>query len=96
MNRATYRILVPTAMSLLIAAGPVALADDDEEIDLADVPANVMAAAEAAVPGIRITEAEVEKKKGEMVYELEGEADGVEYEIKVNADGTVRKVKEDD
>ena len=68
----------------------------DKEIDLAEVPAAALAAAEAAVEGIRITEAEVEEEDGRMVYELEGKANGKEYEIEVTADGEVLEVEEDD
>ena len=81
-----------TAISLLFA-GTFALAEED--IDLADVPDRVMAAAIAAVDGIEITEAEVEDEDGQTVYELEGEANGIEYEIEVAADGTVLEVEED-
>ena len=68
----------------------------DREIDLAEVPAAALAAAEAAVEGIRITEAEVEEEDGRMVYELEGKAGGKEYEVEVTAEGEVLEVEEDD
>ncbi len=79
---------------LLLIAGTAAWAD--KEIDLAEVPAAAMAAAQAAVEGIRITEAEVEEEDGRMVYELEGKAGGKEYEIEVTAEGEVLEVEEDD
>jgi uncharacterized membrane protein YkoI len=94
MKRNVRNYFVLSAMGSLMVVGPAALAEDD--IDLAEVPANVMAAANAAVDDIQIMEAEVEEKNGQTIYELEGKANGVEYEIEVAADGTVRKVEEDD
>ena len=79
--------------SLVLAAS---IACADEEIDLSEVPTAAMEAAMAAVEGIRITEAEVEVEDGQTVYELEGKANGVEYEIEVSADGKVLEVEEDD
>ena len=69
---------------------------DEVEIPLSEVPANVLAAARAAVPGIVFEEAERETEDGRIVYELEGEANGKEYEIEVSADGTVLEVEEED
>jgi hypothetical protein len=67
--------------------------DDEREIPLADVPAAARAAAEQAVPGIRLTEAEVEEEDDRRVFVLEGVLDGKEYEIEVTADGTVLEVE---
>jgi uncharacterized membrane protein YkoI len=69
-------------------------AEDEREIPLSEVPAAARAAAEGAVPGIRLTEAEVEEEGGRLVYELEGVADGKEYEIEVTAEGEVLEVEE--
>lgn len=66
------------------------------EIAVSQVPANVITAARNAVAGIRFTEAEVEGSGSSAIYELEGFADGKEYEIKVNAAGTVLKVELED
>jgi hypothetical protein len=68
--------------------------EDEREIPLSDVPAAARAAAEGAVPGIRLTEAEVEEEQGHLVYELEGVLDGKEYEIEVTAEGEVLEVEE--
>jgi hypothetical protein len=64
------------------------------EIPLSDVPVAARAAAEGAVPGIRLTEAEVEEEQGRLVYELEGVLDGMEHEIEVTAEGEVLEVEE--
>ncbi len=89
-----YHIQRAVIGSLLLSACIVWA--DEEHIPLADVPASVMEAAVAAVEGIKITEAEVEVEDGNKVYELEGKANGVEYEIEVSEDGTVLEVEEDD
>jgi Peptidase propeptide and YPEB domain len=66
--------------------------DDEQEIPLSEVPAEALQAARGAVDGITLTEAEAEEEDGQMVYEIEGTADGVEYEIEVTADGKVLEV----
>ena len=68
---------------------------EGEEVDVAldKVPANVMRAAQGAVEGIVIEEAELEVENGVMVYELEGTADGVSYEIEVDLRGKVLEVE---
>jgi len=73
--------------------------DDDEgeeEIPLDEVPDHVKLAAEEAVPGIVLEEAERETEDGVVIYDLDGEADGVEYEVEVNEDGEILDVEQDD
>ena len=72
--------------------------DDDNEVEipLSEVPEHVKAAALAAVPGIILEEAERETEDGRVVYGLEGEVDGREYEVEVSADGTVLEIEADD
>jgi len=69
--------------------------EDEKEIPLAEVPAEAVQAAQAAVPGITLTEASVEEEDGQMVYDLEGTVDGAEYEIEVAADGKVLEVEQE-
>jgi uncharacterized membrane protein YkoI len=69
--------------------------DDEQEIPLNEVPAAAVSAAEAAVEGIVLGEAEVETEKGQTVYSIEGEANGKEYDIEVTADGTVLEIEEE-
>jgi hypothetical protein len=84
-------VFAPTAMA---AEKEKKEGKQDEKIALDQVPAAVKTAAEGAVKGIVISEAEKEVKKGVTVYELTGKADGKEYEVKVGADAKVIKVKE--
>lgn len=66
---------------------------DEQDIELAAVPAAVLRAAEQAVPGIELTSAQQEREDGEIVYELEGMLDGEEYEIEVNLSAEVLDVE---
>ncbi len=72
-----------------------ALLEDEQEIPLSEVPPAVLAAAQQAVPGIVIEEAELEKEDGQTVYELSGSADGREYEIEISGTGEILEVEED-
>ena len=67
----------------------------EEEIPLAQVPTAVVSAAEGAVEGFDIKAAESKVKDGRTVYDLEGKANGVKYEVKVAANGEVLKVEEE-
>jgi len=69
--------------------------DCEKEIALSEVPEPVLAAAKAAVPGITLCEAEVEVEDGKTTYEVEGTANGKEYEIEVTPEGKVIKTEED-
>lgn len=65
------------------------------DVPLASVPDAVKAAAVGAVPGLVLTSAEKETEDGAVVYTLEGEVNGVEYEVEVSADGQVKEVEHD-
>jgi hypothetical protein len=90
-------ILLFTA-TLIIIGATVALSATEREIPLSEVPEKILEAAQRAVPGIKLTEAEVEETKDGLVYEIEGMVDDKEYEIEVSADGEVLEVEsvEDD
>ena len=70
------------------------LFEKEKEVPLSDVPADALKAAQGAVDGINITEAEMEKEKGQTVYVLEGDANGKKYEIEVTPEGKVNEVEE--
>ena len=84
-----------TGAALIVIAAPFALADDDQDVALADVPAAAIAAAEQKVAGFKAESAEMEVEDGRTVYELEGKANGTEYEIEVTAEGEVLEVEKD-
>ena len=56
----------------------------------------VMTAARGAVDRVKIVEAERIGDEGSIVYELEGTAAGIEYEIRVSPSGEVLGIEEDD
>ena len=70
------------------------LFEKEKDVPLSDVPAEALKAAQGAVDGITITEAEMEKEDGKTVYVFEGEASGKEYEIEVTPEGKVLEVEE--
>ena len=73
-----------------------AFAGIEKEIPLNEVPDVVLKAAQKAVPGIVLTEAEVEKTPKGVVYEIEGTLDGKEYEIELSSDGKVLEIEEEE
>ena len=81
------------SLSLLLLG---ACASNEVEVPLSEVPDVVLAAAREARPGIELTEAELETEDGVQVYELEGELDGVEYEIEVSPSGEVLEIEAED
>jgi len=89
------RLLVVVVL-MLVFGTTVARSASAGEIALSKVPEKVLVAAQKAVPGIKLTEAEVEKTHKGLIYELEGTAEGKEYEIEVSAEGKVLKVEEED
>ena len=68
---------------------------EKHDMALTDVPAAVRDAVTKAVPGITLTEAEVETKGAETVYELEGKMAEKEYEFKVSPEGKILKTEEE-
>ena len=90
----TWTIIVFLLIFVSGCASHKSMCEDEKEIPLSDVPVVAADAARQAVQNITLKEAEVEKE-GLMVYVLEGEADGKEYEIEVTADGEVIEVEQE-
>ena len=74
----------------------LACGETEQEIPLSEVPAKILEAAEEAVPGIELTEAEIEKSDDGVTYELEGILGEKTYEIEINAEGKVLEVEVED
>lgn len=71
--------------------------DNDIEIPISEVPANIITIVQNTLPGIDLSEAEKEIKDDAVIYELEGELiNGKKYEIKISEDGTIIKVELED
>ena len=95
-------LLMAAGCSSESAASPQALnaaaqakQDKDEKLALDAVPQHVKDAALAAVPGLVLSGAEREVEKGVVVYDLEGKAAGVAYEVEVTAEGKVTEVEKE-
>lgn len=90
---------VIVASALLTLSGCAAMQEDpeiEEEIELDAVPPAIMSAAQLAVPGIEIDEAEFEEEDGAMIYELEGMLGEQRYEIEIGQDGKILELEEVD
>jgi hypothetical protein len=70
------------------------LFEKEKEVPLSDVPQEALKAAQGAIDGITITEAEMEKEDGQTIYVFEGESNGKEYEIEVTPEGKVLETEE--
>ena len=92
-----YAIPFICIILLVFTSGLFSSFDEKEEkIELAKVPEVVLKAAQEAVEGIEIKEAEIEKTENGMIYELEGTADGKTYEVEITPDGKVIAVEEEE
>ena len=67
--------------------------EDEQKIPLSQVPDSVKKVAETALPGVELKKAEIEKWRGEKIFELDGIVDGKKYEFKIKPDGTLVVLK---
>lgn len=68
----------------ILAILPLATGAAGPRIDAADIPAEIVAAAEREIPGMKISGAEVKDREGRRYYDVEGtRADGAEVELDV-------------
>lgn len=84
LNRTIKNSLLATVLLLPCAA---ALAHDP--VALADVPAAVMDAIKARIPGITVTNVLAETESGTRIYTLEGRAGDKEYAIEALSGGII-------
>lgn len=88
----------------LLIAGTAAItlsacSESENEVDvpLNQIPANIVNVVQTALPGIALSEAEKETKGESVVYEMEGKLiNGKTYELEIAADGTIIKIELDD
>lgn len=106
MKKTTILLLAAAAsLSLLTscATKPVPVApgyaddgdDADNDIPKNEVPANVLAAAKAEIPGFILEEADLQQRGATRLFELQGRANGRPYEIDITADGRVLRIERD-
>jgi hypothetical protein len=103
----TTSLLLATAASLALLSScatqprPVAPGyandsdDFDNDIPKNEVPANVLAAAKAQIPGFVLEEANLQQRGSRRLFELQGRADGRRYEMDILADGRVLRIERD-
>lgn len=82
--------------AVLGLTGCATMEEHESSVPMSEVPASVLEAAQAAVEGIVLSEAEIETEDGQLVYEIEGTANGKEYSVEVTADGKVLEIEEEE
>ena len=83
--------IIITVLAMVLFAG-VSFAKD-EKIDISQVPEVVKNTVFKVFPTIQLKKAEIETKKGEVVYEIKGVVDEKTYEFKINEKGEILKMK---
>ena len=92
MHTIKTRLLITLAVLSLSACN-----NDNDNISLTEVPANIITTVQNTLPGISLKSAEKEIKDGIVIYELEGSLiNGDEYEIKISEAGTIIEIELDD
>jgi hypothetical protein len=83
-------------LGMLVAMTLPAYGQEEQEIDISEVPLTLFHLAQAAVP-VTLTKAVVEvDPDGVLVYELSGEdAAGVRYEVDITGTGEIREVEKE-
>jgi len=72
------------------------MSEEKRKIAIEGVPANVMEVVDRVVPGGTIKKAEKREEKGKVSYKVKKVVEAGEYEIKVTADGILKKVEQED
>jgi uncharacterized membrane protein YkoI len=96
-NTRSYVMLKRWILLVLIGLGLVAgmaIAGNDENISLSQVPAKAREALLKLAKGAQITEVEREKEHGMIFYEAEWKVNGREKEAKVTAEGALVELEE--
>jgi starvation-inducible outer membrane lipoprotein len=102
----TTTLLIATATVALMAScatkpQPVAPGyasasnDFDNDIPKNEVPANVLAAAKAQIPGFVLQSANLQQRGATRLFELQGRANSRPYELDITADGRVLHIERD-
>ena len=69
---------------------------EEQDIPLSAVPQHVLAAAESALSGVQLVQAELVSSNNHLFYELEGLQNDTEYEIVISHDGELVRLERDD
>ena len=105
MKKTTTLLLTAVAAAFLsscamqprpVVPGYVNDSDDfDNDIPKNEVPANVLAAAKAQIPGFVLTEANLQQRGTTRLFELQGRANERPYELDITAEGRVLHIERD-
>jgi hypothetical protein len=105
MKKTTNLVLAAATTALLAACAtqprPVAPGyangsdDFDNDIPKNEVPAIVLAAAKAQIPGFVLEEADLQQRGATRLFELQGRADDRPYHLDITADGRVLHIERD-
>ena len=103
MKKPTTLLLAAAATALLAACvtTPVPVAPGyendnfDNDIPKNEVPANVLAAAKAQIPGFVLEEADLQQRGATRLFELQGRANDRPYHLNITADGRVLHIERD-
>ena len=103
MKKTVTRSLLAGGLAFLAACAttpqPIAPGYDndnyDNKIPKNEVPAAVLAAAKAQIPGFVLEEADLQERHGRRLFELQGRAHGRRYEMDILADGRVLHLERD-
>lgn len=103
MKKTTTLLLASVATALLAACAtkPVPVAPGyendnfDNDIPKNEVPANVLAAAKAQIPGFILEEADLQQRGATRLFELQGRANDRPYHLNITADGRVLHIERD-
>jgi len=91
------RLMPPPVRAAMTAARVVSHAekkDADNSVPNGEVPANILSAAQAKIPGFILESAQLDKKLIRSNYELAGYAQGQHYKITINRLGLVTNVEQ--
>ena len=105
MKKNTALLIATVSVALLascatkpqpVASGYASASDDfDNDIPKNEVPANVLAAAKAQIPGFVLEEANLQQRGATRLFELQGRANDRPYELDITADGRVLHIERD-
>jgi hypothetical protein len=90
-----YKVTVCLASSAAIFMLALSAAAEDKKIPADQIPASVMKAVKARLPGVVVRSAEEEIENGVTVYDLELTCQGRKYEMDVKPDGTIMELEKE-
>jgi len=89
-----HTILSVITLLTLTLLGACSKNNDEIEIPISEVPADIITIVQNILPGIALSEAEKELEGETVIYELEGKLiNGKQYEIEITESGEIIKIE---